>query len=399
MEPSLSDMQAPVPPGIPREPLRLTPKAPRFPYAMLIGIFVVIFLSIGALFYFSSAQVKVTPNAVTAAVQNSFTADKSTGALPFEIITAQKIATQSVQGSGTKQVTSKATGQITIYNTEPRAERLVANTRFATPAGLIFRIGRAVTIPAGSAASPGSATESVTADQAGATYNIGPSSFTVPGLAGTALATKITARSTVPMGCGASGTVPTVDPSIEQGAVHSLMAALAPDLSASIQSQVPSGYVLLPGAATTTYQELAPAPSATTGQVDVKEQGIETAIIFPSAALASSIAASVTGLGYQGEPLSISSTSGLVLTPISGYPDPSSTQFAFTLSGTANLIYTVNPGRIAAAVAGKSRSAAEVALTNYPEVKRAVLVLRPFWRSSFPQDPSSITVTVANPGS
>ncbi len=398
MEPApVTDLQAPQSPGISREPLRLTPRPPRFPYATLIGIFVVIFVSIGALFYFSSAEVQVTPSTVTTAVQNSFTADKSTGDLPFEILTVQKIATQSVQGSGTKQVNSKATGQITIYNTELRAQRLVTDTRFATPSGLIFRIGKAVTVPGGSISTPGSIEVEVTADQSGDSYNIGPTSFTVPGLDGTALATKITARSATPMIGGASGTVPTVAPATEQSAVTSLKTALAPDLVSSIQSQIPAGYVLLSGAATTTFDELTPTPSATTGQVDVKEQATETAIIFPSAALAKSIATSITGLGYQGEPLTLSSTSGLTLTPISGYPTPASSQFAFTLAGTANLTYTVDPGRIAAAVAGKSRSAAEVALTNYPEVKRAVLILRPFWRSSFPQDPSSIKVTVTNP--
>ena len=379
-----------------REPLKLRPRPPRFPYGTLVGIFVVIFLSIAALFYFSSAEVQVTPNTVTTAVQNSFTADKSTGTLPFEILSAQKIASQSVQGSGTKTVNTKASGKLTIYNTQAKSQRLVASTRFASPAGLIYRISGAVTVPAGTATKPGSVSATVTADQTGATYNIGPTSFTVPGLAGTAIADKVYARSTDAMTGGASGTIPVVDSATEATAVAALKTALGPDLASGIKNQIPSGYVLLPGASQTTYTELTPAPSSTTGQVDVKEEGTITAVIFPSAALASSIANSVTGLGYQGEPLALSSTDGLTLTPISGFPDPSASQFAFTLAGTANLTYTVEESRIAAAVAGKSRSAAEVALTNYPEVKRAVLVLRPFWRSSFPEDPTSIKVVVEN---
>jgi hypothetical protein len=70
------------------------------------------------------------------------------------------------------------------------------------------------------------------------------------------------------------------------------------------------------------------------------------------------------------------------------------TSFSFTLSGTAVLEYTVDPVRIAAAIAGKTRAEAEVALTNYPEVKRAVLILRPFWRKVFPEDPTAIAVSV-----
>lgn len=368
----------------------------RFPYVTLIAIVLVIALSIGALFYFSSAKVDVTPNTVSAAVQNTFTANQSTGTLPYEIITAQKIATQSVKGSGTKAVTSSASGTITIYNTQTKAQTLVANTRFATAAGLIFRIHAAVTIPGGSESNPGSVTTKVYADQAGASYNVAPTSFTVPGFAGTPQASQVYARSGEAMTGGASGNMPTVDTTLEAQTRNALIKALTPDLLASIQTKIPSGYMLLDGAATSTYEELTPAPSGTTGQVDVKEQGTITAIVFPNAALAKTVATSVSALGYQGEPLSLTPSSSLLLAAPS-LPSPGATSFSFTLSGTASLTYTVDPTRIAAAVAGKTRSAAEVALTNYPEVKRAVIILRPFWRQTFPQDPSTIGVTVVNP--
>jgi len=178
---------------------------PRFSYITLGVAALVIVASIGALFYFSNAEVDVTPNSVSAAVQSPFTATKSAGALPFEIITAQKTATQSVAGNGTKTVTSFASGNITIYNTQSKAQRLIANTRFATTAGLIFRIHSAVTIPGGSSSKPGSTTVKVYADQAGSSYNVGPTSFTIPGFAGTPQASEVYARSTTAMAGGASG--------------------------------------------------------------------------------------------------------------------------------------------------------------------------------------------------
>lgn len=371
------------------------PQRSRFPYTTISVIVLVIAVSIGALFYFSSAKVEVTPNTVSAAVQSSFTANQSTGALPFEIITAEKTATQSVAGSGTKTVNSSASGTITIYNTQTKAQQLITNTRFATTAGLIFRIHSAVTVPGGSSAKPGSVTAKVFADQTGASYNVGSTSFTIPGFAGTPQATQVYARSTTAMAGGSSGSVPVVDSAVEAKTTSALIAALEPDLAESIKTKIPAGYVLLPGATATSYQELAPAPSATTGQVDVKEQGTITAIVFPNAALAKAIASSVAGLGYQNEPITLSSTDGLLLASASGIPSPDASSFTFTIAGTAPLVYTVDPVHIAAAVAGETRSAAEVALTNYPEVKRAVIILRPFWRQTFPQDPSSISVVVA----
>jgi len=362
---------------------------------MTLGIVaLVIAASMGALFYFSSAEVDVTPNSVSAAVQSSFTATKGAGALPFEIITAQKTATQSVAGSGTKTVTSFASGNITIYNTQSKAQRLIVNTRFATAAGLIFRIHSAVTIPGGNSSKPGSTSVKVYADQAGSSYNVGPTSFTIPGFAGTPQASEVYARSTEAMAGGASGTVPVVDATVEVKTKNALIAALNTDLATSIQAQIPDGYLLLPGAATTTYEELAPAPSSTTGMVDVKEQGIITAVIFPNTALAGAIASSVAGLGYNGEPLTIASANNLLLASAGGVPSPDSISFSFTIAGTVPLVYTIDPARLAAAVAGETRSAAKVALTNYPEVKRAVIILRPFWRQTFPADPASIKIVV-----
>ena len=377
-----------------REPLRPSRRPPRFPYVTLFVVALIVVASAGALIYFSSAKVEVTPNAVSAAVQGSFTATQSNGTLPYEIITAQKIASQSVKGAGSKMVNSFASGVITLYNTQTKAQRLITNTRFATAAGLIFRIHSAVTIPGGSPAKPGSVTATVYADHAGSTYNVAPTSFTVPGFAGTPQENEVYARSSSALVGGASGNVPIVDTALEAQTTSALVTALAPDLAASIQTQIPSGYILLPGAATTTYQELAPAPSATTGMVEVKEQGTITAVVFPTVALAKAIASSVTGLNYQGEPISLSSAGSLVLAPENGLPDPQVSSFSFALSGTAALVYTIDPTRIAAAISGKTRAAAEVALTSYPEVKRAIIILRPFWRQTFPQDPSAISVVV-----
>lgn len=366
-----------------------------FPYATLVAALLVIGASVGALYYFSSAKVTVTPNTVSAAVQGSFTANQSTGDLPYEIITANKTATQSIKGSGTKAANSYASGPITIYNTQSKAQKLIANTRFATTDGVVFRIHSTVTVPGGSTAKPGSVVATVYADQTGASFNVPATSFTVPGFAGTPQANQVYARSSSAMTGGASGNVPVVDAALETQTRSALVAALGPDLTASLKSQIPAGYTLLPGAATTTYQALASTPSSTTGMVDVREEGVITAVVFPNAALAKAVALSVSGLAYQGEPISLAPTSSLTLSA-TDLPSPDAQTFSFTLSGTASLVYTIDPTRIAATVAGKTRSAAQVALTNYPEIKSAILILRPIWRQTFPQDPSSVTVVVAN---
>jgi hypothetical protein len=375
---------------------RQASRPPFFPFKTLFAALIVIGVSFGVLYYFSNARVEITPKTASAAIQSSFTATKSAGDLPYEIITVQKIASQSVKANGTKTVSTNASGSITIYNTQPTAQKLVATTRFATSAGLIFRIHDAVTIPAGSVDNPGLVKATVYADKPGDSYNVSATSFTIPGFAGTPQASLVYARSSVAMAGGASGTVPVVDPTDESGARKALVTALTPELNAGLQDQIPAGYILLPGAATTSFEDMSPVASASTGQVDVKEQGTMTAVVFPTSALAKAVALSVSGLDYQGEPISLLPKSSLTLSSTIT-PDVTTTSFPFTLSGTASFVYVIDPTRIAAAVAGKTESAAKVALSSYPEVKRAFIILRPFWRQSFPEDPSTITVSITNP--
>lgn len=371
----------------------MSPPGPhgRFPYAIAGIALVIIAGSAAALVYFSGAKIKITPTTTTVPVQDSFTAGPA-GDLPFTIVTAKKSATAPVASSGTKQVSTAASGPITIYNAQAKPQTLVANTRFATAAGLIFRIHKGVTVPAGTSAKPGTVVATAYADQPGEMYDIAPASFTVPGLAGTPEAALVYARSTAAMTGGASGTVPVVDPAAEAQAAASLESSMGSDLAASLKA--PAGYILLPGAATTTYQELPLASSGTAGQATVTVEAVAEGVAFPETALAGALAASGTTTGAGA---TLGSGTTLTLAPTSAFPATANDPFSFALSGTAILVAKVDPATIATAVAGKSRSEAQIALANYPEVKSAILILRPFWRGSFPADPSQITVTTEAP--
>lgn len=393
----MESQPAPVTSDLPSRPM--TSDMPggrsRFPLTTVIVVATIIVVSIAALFYFSSAKVEITPNTATAAVKSSFTASQS-GPLTFQIINLQKLATKSVPMTGTKQVSNYASGLITVYNTSGKSVHLIARTRFSTPAGLIYRVRSAFTVPGGTSSSPGSIRVKVYADQPGSTYNIGSTSFTVPGLAGGPLASAVYARSAGPIAGGESGTVPVVDPNVATQTVTELELALSKGLVSSLQQKVPSGYVFLKGAATSTFEVLTPSTSSASGQANIRVQGNAMAVVFPNEALAGVIASSTPGLGYQGEPITLAPDSNLTLTSAADFPTQDTKSFPFTVTGNASLVYKVNPARITSAIAGKTRSQAETALSNYPEVKSALIILRPFWRQSFPQDPAAITVTVTN---
>jgi hypothetical protein len=312
------------------------------------------------------------------------------GDLPFQIVTVEKTATASVPAESTVTASDPASGKITITNRQTAAQALIKNTRFETPDGLIFRIRDSVSIPAG-----GSITVTAYADEAGDKYNVGPATFTVPGLKGSTAFTQVTAKSDAAMTGGFSGTRPSVGQATKDKQYADIQAKIGTELQKELAAKIPEGYVLVPGASVTTYTPQSDAAGAS-GTVTLTETGSVTAVVFPATALARVIALQSVGT-YGGQDVTLADVTGLMVKPVQPTIAPDATEFAFNLSGSTTVVWVVDSTKVAGAVAGKTRNEAEVALKSFPEVDRATLVLRPFWAGKFPQDPAKIKVSVSSP--
>ncbi len=387
------DYQQAMPPA---HPPRIKIKVGRsFPYGTALIVLVIIAVCAGVLYANAGAEVKVVPTTQTGSVSGDFTATQGSGSLPFTVVTFTKTDSMTVPAESTTNASTSAQGTIVISNAQTKPQQLITNTRFQTDSGLVYRIHSAVTIPAATASGPGKVTATVYADQPGQSFNIGPSSFTLPGLKGDPAYTLVTAQSTGPIAGGYSGVRPSVSMSTDLSTQASLQTKLASELQAGVGTKLPQGYVIIPGGSTTNYEALPDTASSTS--VVVSEQGTVNAIAFPSSALAQAIAYKIAGT-YSGQPVQLLSPSTLSLTPDATSTNLSSaTSYSFSLSGNATIIWQVDQSKIAGAVAGKTRDSAQSILAGFPEVQSAVLTLRPFWDSTFPQDPSHIHVIVQQP--
>lgn len=385
-------------PPSPERPSYARPRQPRkqrsFPLVSVIVAGAVVVLSIGALFAFSGAQVQVVATENSSAVSGEFIATASEGDLPFEVLVVEKVATGSVKSEGTETVNQSAQGTITITNKQDVPQQLIKNTRFETPEGLIFRIRDSVVVPAAKAGVPGTLDATAYADATGDRYNVNATTFTLPGLAGSATFTLVTAASKDAMKGGFAGPRPSVSKATRDAQSAKLRTELEPQINAALADAVPEGYVLVPGASRVTY-ESQPDAAASGGDVDISEKASAVAVIFPTQALAKAIGYQVVG-SYSGQPAVLKDVKSLTLAPVGDLPQPGASEFAFSLSGNTTILWQVDPAKIAGAVAGKSRSSAETLISGFPEVERATFVLRPFWASSFPDDPAKIKVSVQN---
>ncbi|MFA6897450.1 MAG: hypothetical protein WCQ96_04160 [Patescibacteria group bacterium] len=113
--------------------------------------------------------------------------DADAGKIPVKVTEIKSEKTQSFATTSKKRVTEKATGNIVIYNecsTGPQT--LVSGTRFQSKDGKIFKITAAANIAGFTKPEDdvvaGKETVKVVAEDAGESYNIAATSFTIPKL-------------------------------------------------------------------------------------------------------------------------------------------------------------------------------------------------------------------------
>lgn len=170
--------------------------------------------------------------------------DYDSGAIPAKVISIDEETSGNFDVSGKKAVSNqKASGMITIYNEySASSQMLVATTRFEAPDGKIFRLKKTISVPGTTKIDeeikPGAIEAEVSADEAGESYNIGPSTFTIPGFKGSGNEkyAKFYAKSSKPMTGGGSGSadVQIVQISDIETAKNKLLA----DLTNSIKQKI-----------------------------------------------------------------------------------------------------------------------------------------------------------------
>lgn len=364
--------------------------------AIVIPILVI---AVGLGFYsieWSGAEVIVTPK--TQKLDVSFTtsaARDSTAStsLHYTILTKTVEGSIDVPALGEEMVTTSASGQIIIYNTESTAvQKLITNTRFATADGKIYRIHSPVIVPgytkkAGKIIA-GSIEVTVYADLPGPAYNIDLADFTIPGFKGDPRYKTIYARSKTAMTGGFVGTRKKVsDADIKQKS-----SALIDTLQNSATTQFASStdLVLVPGGI---FFETREEGRTDTGSstVSIKEAVDAHAFAFSRTELSQVIAAQ-SNLGTEKDSVTIRDFSGLTLTTDQSIAPWKTNKLSITLKGSATVFWFYNVDKLKQDLAGLPKEDAKNVLAKYLGIQTAESIVRPFWKTAFPQDPAKIRI-------
>ncbi|MFH1473192.1 MAG: hypothetical protein ABIF06_02170 [bacterium] len=349
---------------------------------------------------FNGATLTYIPRSTALSFSNDIYTSRKTGEeiLLYSTVKISKDLSKDVVASGEEEVSRKASGTIIVYNdasTEP--QRLIENTRFETPEGLIYRIPNAIVIPGKKTVSgvtqPGSVETIVYADDAGEKYNVGLKDFTVPGLSGTSRFSTIYARSKTKMSGGFVGMEKVVSNQDKVRAQTELETALREELVSEAKVQVPEDFILPLSLSSMTFESLPQTNSTSGNNVTINMRGNLYGVMFKRSDLSNYLALKKITL-INGESVNIIPLDSLELTFAGSVPTDllNSEEIKFSVTGDALAVWRTDEVALKADLIGKNKKDVVYILNNYPTVFSATATIRPFWKKTFPDDSTDISI-------
>lgn len=320
------------------------------------------------------------------------------GALSYEIMTIEETREQQVQASGKINIEELATGIIEIKKVTPGAERLIKNTRFRSPEGLIFRIQESVVVPGAIGDNPGTIQAEVFADEVGDAYNLAAgTTFDIPGFQEGGfmdLFNNISATNPQPIDGGFAGPQFQIDDGELGTARQALQIELRNSILEKVAAEKPAGMIAFPGAVAITYNQL---PAIEYGQdlVTIKEQAVLQIPLFKASDFGPFIAKEAVAT-YEGGPVRVEDPSQLVFGYTSATTSSSvianADSLTFSMTGKPRLVWEYDAVKLAEDLAGLPKTAINNAITAYPGIEKARVHITPFWQRTFPENPEEIEV-------
>jgi hypothetical protein len=372
-----------------------------------VAALVVVGLLFSLSFLFEHATVTITPKTVPFMLDTSetFTAQKDAvdpDVIVYTVMTLKGDESIKLPSTDKKTLSVAATGQVILYNEYSQGSySLAKGTRLIAANGKTYRLDRAVVIPgykkSGKDIVPGSVQTTITASEPGEASNIDRSDFTLPGFSGTPQYTKIYGRSKTALSGGVSGTVYTLPATAADSAASTLKDKLQASLLAKAKVQVPDGYLLYEKATVFTPDDVVQVPYSREETVPISISGSLTAYLIKEDTLTRAITKGFVSQ-YAGEPVRIPQLGSMTLAPQTTLVPASDTSMTFTLSGGGQIVWQVTTSDIAKLIAGQRKKEIDRLLADVIGIDQADVVLKPFWKQSFPEDTARITVLVKQPG-
>ena len=391
------------------EPEITEEKKIKFSFKKIFFIFFIFCVLAGAFAFFNyykktvTVEVKIWPKIESVSFKEEILADEKVSQTDISKKTfLGKVITEKISGSGEFKTTGKAlkeekaTGTIRIYNaysTSPQI--LVAQTRFISSEGKTFKLLEKTTIPGASYDSKnkivsGFADVKIQAAGAGEEYNIGPSTFSIPGFAGTPKYTSFYGKSTNSMAGGSVGEKSQLTSADIDKAKSSLTEKMKKDGKESLKAKISSDYILLNDSLT--YSVLNDSASVVVGSFadsfiykeDLKTEGLAIKKNEINSYINNIVNEKISGgKKIKERSLSFSFTA----------EKKQESKTHVSINVLAKVYTDVNLAELKKAIAGKSFGEIKIILNDNLQLSKMEIKNSIFWNRNIPENLDNIKIT------
>ncbi|HAS80487.1 MAG: hypothetical protein UR25_C0001G0091 [Candidatus Nomurabacteria bacterium GW2011_GWE1_32_28] len=367
-----------------------------------IAFISVVFLLFALSFLFSGAKITISPKIKEISINENLSAIKNlnTSGLSFDLVVVSGEEDKTIQGGEEKEVAVVARGTVILYNSfSSLSQTLDVDTRLEGSNGKIYKTSKKIKIPGMIKDKPGSIKVDIYASEVGEEYNSTPIDFKIFGFKGTEKYSKFYARSEGNIIGGFIGKTPVVSSLDKVNIVSELKVALEEKLLKKAMDQIPSGFILFKDAAVLEIDDK--NISFTTNEdnmVSVNVKGTLYGFLFSEDKIIKKIAEGVID-EYDGGEVYIPNIRDLVFS-LDNSKDIEFTDvknISFNLKGIPKIIWKIDETKFISDILNKNKKDFNKILLQYSSIDSAELVIRPFWKSSFPEKSKSIELIVNYP--
>lgn len=389
----------------PEELFTQKPKKSKKKIFAFLGILCILALGIIGYFTLSKAEIIIKPKTETMQFKTDLNIDKNVAfidlegnKIPAQFFQVEKEDQKEFPATREKEVQEKAKGIITVYNQYSSApQTLVKGTRFISEKEKLFRTVETIVIPGAQIEEgkiiPNSINVRAEAAEPGKDYNIGPSSFTIPGFKGTPKYEGFYGKSTQPMSGGVIGRVKVVSAEDIQAAKDILTVELKKKAKEDLEKKIPSDLNILKD---TSIEEVEESSSNVEANQAADKFTIKVKVMAKVLGFSENDAISLINSNLKEK---ISGDKTLIKESIKinyAVTDVNLDKGTARLSCEVkeNLAWRVDVEQIRRELAGKDEAGVRQYLASRSEIESAKVIFWPFWVNQIPSKESKIKITI-----
>lgn len=368
---------------------------------------------------FGKAEVTIYPKKASASVDDLISAtpvDEVTEDTEFGYRTIEfsREANSTVEANGEEYVSQKSSGDITVFNSySESAQKLIKNTRFESPDGLIYRVQESIEVPGYTKNSsgetvPGSLRVTVYADEVGDSYNKNLSSdesieFKIPGFLGQEQYDYFYAKSETSLTGGFDGVRKIVSEENLESAKVDLKEKLKNDLMNEVNEQLPNNLIAIYSEDSFDYSEIN-QNDLEGGQVEISMVGNVTVRVVDKYEISEKIAEDNITSYTKGDAILISNLDNLEISfqkvekEAMGIDGESEIRIEemISVSGDLSFVWQIDEESLIKGLKGTNRENMKDVLSGFSGIDRAEADISPFWKKSFPEKEGKIIINIEN---